>query len=146
MGLVLSSWSILYAKIQHWCNAQKVLRQTPLTCRPWCQEKKKDQKAYKKSPGALKEVSKSHSGNSVVLSFCTFQHCLSFENPSKYKCKRYDYTVVRPTLWICGGKPCPFHILGHCPLNIKVKLPAAGNFSLKQRVSTSTLVNFTLKV
>ena len=34
----------------------------------------------------------------------------------------------------------------HCPLNIKAKLPAAGNFSLKQRVSTSTLVNFTLKV
>ena len=23
----------------------------------------------------------------------------------------------------------------HCPLNIKAKLPAAGNFSLKQRVS-----------
>ena len=34
----------------------------------------------------------------------------------------------------------------HCSLNIKAKLPAAGNFSLKQRVSTSTLVNFTLKV
>jgi hypothetical protein len=34
----------------------------------------------------------------------------------------------------------------HCPLNIKAKLPKAGNFSLKQRVSTSTLMNFTLKV
>ena len=33
----------------------------------------------------------------------------------------------------------------HCPLNINAKLPAAGNFSLKQMVSTSKLVNFTLK-
>ena len=32
------------------------------------------------------------------------------------------------------------------PLNTKAKLPAADNFSLKQRVSTSTLVNFTLEV
>ena len=22
------------------------------------------------------------------------------------------YTVVRPALWICGGKPCPFHLMG----------------------------------
>ena len=34
----------------------------------------------------------------------------------------------------------------HCPLNIKAKLLAAGIFLLKQRVSTSTLVNLTLKV
>ena len=54
-------------------------------------------------------------------------------------------TVVRPALWICGGKPCSFHIRS-LPSNIKAKLPAAGNFSLKQRVKTSKLVNFTLKV
>ena len=62
-----------------------------------------------------------------------------------YKLWLVIYTVVRPALWICGGKPCSFHIRS-LPSNIKAKLPAAGNFSLKQRVKTSKLVNFTLKV
>ena len=44
------------------------------------------------------------------------------------------------------GENLAYFILGHCFLNLKGKLPAAGNFLLKQRVSTSTLVNFTLKV
>ena len=34
----------------------------------------------------------------------------------------------------------------HCPLNIKAKLHAAGNYSLKQKVRKTTLVNFTLKI
>ena len=36
--------------------------------------------------------------------------------------------------------------LAHFTLNIKAKLPIAGDFLLKHMVSTSTLVNFTLKV
>ena len=44
------------------------------------------------------------------------------------------------------GENLVHFICYHDPLNIKAKLPAAGNFSLKQRVRTSTLVNFTLKV
>ena len=44
-----------------------------------------------------------------------------------------------------GGKPCAFHILCHCPLTIQANVPTAGNFSLKQRVKTSKLVNFSLK-
>ena len=55
------------------------------------------------------------------------------------------YTVVRHALWICGGKPCPFHLMS-LPSEYKAKLPAAGNFSLKQRVKISKLVNFTIKV
>ena len=44
-------------------------------------------------------------------------------------------------------KPCSFHIgtYCHCCLNIKAKVPAAGHFSLKQRVRTSTQVNFSSK-
>ena len=42
------------------------------------------------------------------------------------------------------GENLDHFIKGHCPLNVKLKLPAAGNFSLRQRGSTSTLVNFTL--
>ena len=53
-------------------------------------------------------------------------------------------TVVRPALWICGGKHCAFHIRS-LPSNIYAKLPATGNFSLKQRVKTSKLVNFSHK-
>ena len=37
-----------------------------------------------------------------------------------------------------GGKPCPFHLMSW-PLNIKAKLPAAGNnFALKHTISTYT--------
>ena len=42
------------------------------------------------------------------------------------------------------GKNLVHFIQCHCPLNMKAKLPTAGNFSLKQSVSTSRLV--TLKV
>ena len=34
------------------------------------------------------------------------------------------------------GENLAHFIYCHCPLNIKTKLPATGNFSLKQRVST----------
>ena len=46
------------------------------------------------------------------------------------------YTVVRAALWICGGKPCPFHLMS-LPSEYEAKVPAAGNFSLKQRIQTS---------
>ena len=58
----------------------------------------------------------------------------------------FSFTVVRPTSESEGVNLVHF-IHYHYPLNTKPKLPAADNFSLKQRVSTtSTLVNFNLKV
>ena len=44
------------------------------------------------------------------------------------------------------GKDLVHIIYCYYPLNIKAKLLATGNFSLKQKLKTSTLVNFTLKV
>ena len=35
----------------------------------------------------------------------------------------------------CKGENLVYFIQCHCPLNINAKLPAAGNFSLKQMVS-----------
>ena len=44
------------------------------------------------------------------------------------------------------GENIAHFIQFHCPLTIQANVPTASNFSMKQRVITSILVNFTLKV
>ena len=60
--------------------------------------------------------------------------------------KYYIHTLLLDLPSEFMGENLAHFIQCHCPLNIKAKLPAAGNFLLKERLSTSTLVNFTLKV
>ena len=73
----------------------------------------------------------------LVIFYLPSKRYTTYSVRNKQK-KSGGYTVVRHALWIYRGKPCPFHIMS-LPSEYKAKLPAAGSFSLKQRVKTFCL-------
>ena len=83
---------------------------------------------------------------STVQMLCI--RCASFivKSALGYVISWFCYTLLLDLPSESEGENLVHFIQCRYPLNIKAKLPAAGNFSLKQRVSTSTLVNFSLKV
>jgi hypothetical protein len=58
----------------------------------------------------------------------------------------YWHDTVRPFFSEFDGENLDHFLQRHGPLNLKAKIYAAGHFSLKLKVSTSTLMDFTLKV